>query len=132
MNTDGTGLKAALQTKGMTYGDLARKLGVTSGAVDHWAECRNRPAPHRKAAIESILGPLPGLEAGCDRGANQHKKTKPSVPKPAVEKLQPASPSTPVDALRDELRTLEAKLAETEPLRQRADRIRQAIAILES
>ena len=134
MTLDGTGLKAALDARGMTYETLARQIGVTGGAVQHWAECRNRPAPHRRAAIEAILGPLPGLEAGRRYTQEPRRKRKAGAKVPTVPAaVATASHGTdPLAVLRAELGELDAKLAEVEPLRQRAEKLRQALAILEA
>ena len=49
-------IKKARLLKEMTQGDLAKALGVTSGAVSQWEKGNTIPSPRRLVKMANILG----------------------------------------------------------------------------
>lgn len=69
-------LERWLTENDVTYEDLAKRLGVTSPAIFHYIEGRNRPSAEKLVKLSEITGISCAELLGPDDGA----KKKPVVP----------------------------------------------------
>lgn len=71
-------LERWLTENDVTYEDLARRLGVTSPAIFHYIEGRNRPSAEKLVKLSEITGISCAELLAVDEGAKKNTVIPPS------------------------------------------------------